>query len=37
MDMNNKLVGTSIFAAITASLCCIAPVLALVAGTTGAV
>lgn len=36
MDINNKLVGTSIFAAITASLCCITPVLALVAGTTGA-
>lgn len=36
MDINNKLVGTSIFAAITASLCCITPVLVLVAGTTGA-
>jgi len=36
MDLDKKLVGTSVFAAITASLCCIAPVLALVAGTTGA-
>ncbi|WP_027078015.1 mercuric transport protein MerTP [Maribacter antarcticus] len=36
MDINSKLVGTSVFAAITASLCCVAPVLALVAGTTGA-
>lgn len=36
MDLDKKLVGTSLFAAITASLCCIAPVLALVAGTTGA-
>lgn len=36
MDLDKKLVGTSLFAAITASLCCLAPVLALVAGTTGA-
>ena len=36
MAPDKKLVGTSVFAAITASLCCIAPVLALVAGTTGA-
>lgn len=36
MSLDKKLVGTSVFAAITASLCCIAPVLALVAGTTGA-
>ncbi len=36
MDLDKKLVGTSLFVAITASLCCIAPVLALLAGTTGA-
>lgn len=35
MRSENKLVVTSILAAITASLCCITPVLALVAGTSG--
>lgn len=32
---NNRLIGTSVLAAITASICCITPVLALVAGTSG--
>lgn len=36
MDLDKKLVGTSLLAALTASLCCIAPLLALLAGTTGA-
>jgi len=31
----NKLIGTGLLAAITASLCCITPVLALIAGTSG--
>ncbi|MEQ6122614.1 mercuric transport protein MerTP [Pseudotenacibaculum sp. MALMAid0570] len=35
MRSENKLVVTSILAAITASLCCITPVLALIAGTSG--
>lgn len=35
MRSENKLVVTSILAAITASLCCIPPVLALIAGTSG--
>lgn len=35
MKSENKLVGTGVFAAITASLCCITPVLALIAGTSG--
>lgn len=35
MKNNKKLIGTSILAAITASLCCITPVLALIAGTSG--
>lgn len=35
MKSENKLIGTSILAAITASLCCITPVLALIAGTSG--
>jgi len=35
MKSENKLVGTGVLAAITASLCCITPVLALVAGTSG--
>lgn len=34
-NQNNKLVGTGILAAIAASLCCITPVLALLAGTSG--
>ncbi|MFC4721711.1 mercuric transport protein MerTP [Geojedonia litorea] len=33
--MKNKIIGISMFSAITASLCCITPVLALVAGTSG--
>ena len=33
--MKNKLAVTSILTAITASLCCITPVLALIAGTSG--
>ncbi len=32
---NNRLIGTSVLAAITASICCITPVLALIAGTSG--
>ena len=35
MKTNKSLIGTSILAAITASLCCITPVLALLAGTSG--
>ncbi|RLD28648.1 MAG: mercuric transport protein MerTP, partial [Bacteroidetes bacterium] len=35
MKSENKLVGTGVLAAITASLCCITPVLALIAGTSG--
>lgn len=35
MSSEKKLVGTTIFAAIAASLCCITPVLALIAGTSG--
>jgi copper chaperone CopZ len=33
--MKNKFIGVGIFSAITASLCCITPVLALIGGTTG--
>ncbi|HUH29693.1 mercuric transport protein MerTP [Gelidibacter sp.] len=33
--MKNKLIGTGLLTAITASLCCITPVLALIAGTSG--
>lgn len=35
MKSENKLIGAGILTAITASLCCITPVLALVAGTSG--
>jgi mercuric ion transport protein len=35
MKSENKLIGTGLLTAITASLCCIAPVLALIAGTSG--
>ncbi|MCP4054768.1 MAG: mercuric transport protein MerTP [Mesoflavibacter sp.] len=35
MKSENKLIGTGLLAAITASLCCITPVLALIAGTSG--
>ena len=35
MKSENKLIGAGLLTAITASLCCITPVLALVAGTTG--
>ena len=35
MKTNSKLLGTSILTAIAASLCCITPVLALIAGTSG--
>lgn len=35
MKSDNKLVGASLLTAITASLCCITPVLALIAGTSG--
>ena len=35
MIRNNKLMGTSILTALAASLCCITPALALLAGTTG--
>ncbi|MBO0331891.1 mercuric transport protein MerTP [[Muricauda] lutisoli] len=35
MKSNNKLLGLGILTAITASLCCITPVLALLAGTSG--
>lgn len=36
MNQEKKLIGTSILAAIAASLCCIAPILALIAGTSSA-
>lgn len=35
MKNNNKLIGTGIITAIAASLCCVTPVLALIAGTSG--
>lgn len=35
MKNNKRLIGTSVLAAITASLCCITPILALLAGTGG--
>jgi copper chaperone CopZ len=35
MKQNNKLIGAGLLTAITASLCCITPVLALIAGTSG--
>ena len=35
MKTDNKLIGTGIFTAIAASLCCITPILALIAGTNG--
>ena len=35
MKSENKLIGAGILTAITASLCCITPVLALIAGTSG--
>jgi len=35
MKSENKFIGTGLLAAITASLCCITPVLALIAGTSG--
>ncbi|MFT7628808.1 MAG: mercuric ion transport protein [Ulvibacter sp.] len=35
MKSENKLIGVSLLTAITASLCCITPVLALIAGTSG--
>ena len=35
MKSENKLIGASLLTAITASLCCITPVLALIAGTSG--
>jgi copper chaperone CopZ len=35
MKSDNKLIGASLLTAITASLCCITPVLALIAGTSG--
>ena len=35
MKSENKLIGTGLLTAITASLCCITPVLALIAGTSG--
>jgi len=35
MKIENKLIGTSLLTAITASLCCITPVLAVIAGTSG--
>ena len=35
MKNNNKLISTSIITAIAASLCCVTPVLALIAGTSG--
>ncbi len=37
MKGNNKLIGAGLLAAITASLCCITPVLAFIAGTAGLV
>lgn len=35
MKSENKLAGLGIFTAISASLCCITPILALLAGTSG--
>ena len=35
MKQNNKLIGAGLLTAITASLCCLTPVLALIAGTSG--
>jgi mercuric ion transport protein len=35
MKSENKLIGAGLLTAITASLCCITPILALIAGTTG--
>ncbi len=35
MKVNNKLIGAGLLTAITASLCCITPLLALLAGTSG--
>ena len=35
MKSENKLIGTSLLTAIAASLCCMTPVLALIAGTSG--
>ncbi len=35
MKNNKRLIGTSVLAAITASLCCITPILAVLAGTSG--
>lgn len=35
MNTENKLIGTGLLTAISASLCCITPVLALIAGTSG--
>ena len=35
MKIDNKLIGTGLLTAIAASLCCITPVLALIAGTSG--
>jgi hypothetical protein len=35
MKREKKLIGAGLLAAITASLCCITPVLALIAGTSG--
>ncbi len=35
MKTDNKLIGAGLLTAIAASLCCITPVLALVAGTSG--
>jgi len=35
MKSKNKLIGTGLLAAITASLCCITPILALIVGTSG--
>lgn len=35
MKTNNKLIGTGLLTAVAASLCCITPVLALIAGTSG--
>ena len=35
MKLGNKLIGVGVLTAISASLCCITPVLALLAGTSG--
>ena len=35
MKRDNKLIGTGLLTAIAASLCCITPVLTLIAGTSG--